>query len=187
MVFQRRWFLRCTLRLSAHESWLRGTHENHTLDIDQQQFQRVFRGVDPDEVRTFLSQVSRQLEDVVRENQRLDEQVRRQEKQLEEFRAHDAQLRGLASAGRMTEDIRERPEGGRIDSTEASLEAEKIVVDSRSELAQLSEYPLVAAENPIDLGLKTVLESHRRLLEAQEELDRQSISQRKNGQARARR
>jgi cell division initiation protein len=161
------------------------------LDIDQQQFQRVFRGVDQDEVRSFLSQVSRQLEDVVRDNQRLDEQVRRQEKQLEEFRSHDGQLReALASAGRMTEDIRESAKKeAELIRAEASVEAEKVVADARAELARLSEETrsLKLQKTRLISELKTVIESHRRLLEAQEELDRQAISQRKNGQVRARR
>mgnify|MGYP001439911382 CR=1 FL=1 len=161
------------------------------LDIDQQQFQRVFRGVDHDEVRSFLNQVSRQLEDVVRDNQRLDEQVRRQEKQLEEFRSHDSQLReALASAGRMTEDIRENAQKeAELIRAEASVEAEKIVADSRAELARLSEETrsLKLQKTRLISELKTVIESHRRLLEAQEELDRQAVSQRKNGQVRARR
>ena len=36
------------------------------LDIDQQEFSTVFRGFDAGEVRSFLNQVSRQLEELVR-------------------------------------------------------------------------------------------------------------------------
>ncbi len=161
------------------------------LDIDQQQFQKVFRGIDPEEVRAFLSQVSRQLEDVVRDNQRLDEQVRRQEKQLLEFREHDNQVReALASAGRMTEDIRDSAQReADLIKAEAEVEGEKIVADARAELARVSEEirSLKLQKTRLISELKTVIESHRRLIEAQEELDRQSVAQRRNGQSRARR
>ena len=110
------------------------------LDIDQQEFQKVFRGCDPEEVRDFLNQVSRQLEDVVKENQRLQEQIRRQERQLDEFRAHETQLReALSSAGRMTDDIRASAEKeAELLKAQAEVKAEQIVVDARNELARLS-------------------------------------------------
>ena len=99
------------------------------LDIDQQEFPKVLRGVDPGEVRNFLNQVSRQLEDVVRENQRLEEQLRRQEKQLDEFRAHDGQLReALSSAGRMTEEIRDNAiREADLIKAQAEVDAEKVL------------------------------------------------------------
>jgi len=157
------------------------------LDIDQQEFPRVLRGVDPGEVRSFLSQVSRQLEDVVRENQRLEEQLRRQEKQLEEFRAHDGQLReALSSAGRMTEEIRDNAvREADLIKAQAEVDAEKVVADARNELARVSEETrsLKLQKTRLLSEIKTVVESHRRLLEAQEELDRQVTAQRK-GQSR---
>ena len=153
------------------------------LDIDQQEFQKVFRGCDPEEVRDFLNQVSRQLEDVVKENQRLQEQIRRQERQLDEFRAHETQLReALSSAGRMTDDIRSSAEKeAELIKAQAEVKAEQIVVDARNELARLSgeSRSLRLQKTRLLSELKTVVESHRRLLEAQEELDRQAVSQRK--------
>ena len=153
------------------------------LDIDQQEFPTVFRGSDPGEVRNFLNQVSRQLEEVIRENKRLEEQLRRQEKQLDDFRAHDGQLReALSSAGRMTEEIRENAtKEAELITAQAEIDAEKIVADSRSELARVSEEArgLKLQKTRLLSEIKTVVESHRRLLEAQEELDRQMTAQRK--------
>ena len=152
------------------------------LDIDQQEFAKVFRGCDPAEVRAFLNQVSRQLEEIVRENRRLEDQLRRQEKQLEEFRAYDNQLReALSSAGRMTEEIRENAsKEAELIKAQAEVDAEKIVSNSRIELARISEESrsLKLQKTRLLSEIKTVVESHRRLLEAQEELDRQVTAQR---------
>ena len=141
------------------------------------------RGSDPEEVRNFLNQVSRQLEEVVKENQRLQEQLRRQEQQLDEFRAHEAQLReALSSAGRMTDDIRASAEKeAELLKAQAAVQAENIVADARNELARISEESrsLRLQKTRFLSELKTVVESHRRLLEAQEELDRQAVNQRK--------
>ena len=41
------------------------------IEIERHQFQKVFRGCDADEVKAFLSQVARQIEDLVRDNQAL--------------------------------------------------------------------------------------------------------------------
>jgi cell division initiation protein len=153
------------------------------LDIDQQEFSKGLRGYDPGEVRGFLNQVSRQLEEVVRENQRGEEQLRRQQKQLEEFRAHDGQLReALASAGRMTEEIRENAtKEAELITAQAVIDGEKIVAAARTELARVSEESrsLKLQKTRLLSEIKTVVESHRRLLEAQEELDRQVTGQRK--------
>ena len=155
------------------------------LDVDQQQFQTVFRGFDGEEVRTFLNQVSRQLEELGSENQRLKEQLRRQEHQLDEFRAHESQLReALSSASRMTDEIKEgaRKEAELI-RAEAQVEGEKIIAEARADLARLTEESrsLRLQKTRLLSELRTVMDSHRRLLETQEQLDRQLSAGRQNG------
>ncbi len=158
------------------------------LDIDQQEFSTVFRGFDAGEVRSFLNQVSRQLEELVRDNKRTEEQIRRQEKQLEEFRAYDSQLReALASAGRMTEEIRESAtKEAELITAQAEIDAQKIIADARNELARVSEESraLKLQKTRLVSEIKTIVESHRRLLDAQEELDRQATNQRKSSGSR---
>ena len=155
------------------------------LDIDQQQFSVVFRGSDPDEVRAFLNQVSRELEDQNRENQRLKEEMRRLEQQVEGFREHEAQLReALASAGRMTDEIKESAKKeATLIRAEAEVEAEKIVAEARTDLARYSEESrsLRLQKTRLLTELRTVLDSHRRLLETQEELDKEAGSSRGRG------
>ena len=111
------------------------------LDVDQKQFRVVLRGYDANEVNTFLSQVSRELEEVIRENKQLEEELRRRDENLREYRENESRLReALVSAGRMTEEIKEsaRKEAELI-RAEAELHADKIVASSRERVVQLTE------------------------------------------------
>ena len=148
------------------------------LDVDQRQFRLVLRGCDPNEVYTFLGQVSRALEDVVRENTHLQEELRGRDDSLKEYRQNESRLReALVSAGRMTEEIKEsaRKEAELI-RAEAELHAEKIIASSQERVMQLTEqYQVLRRQKARLLGeLSGILESHRRLVETHEDLDREA-------------
>ncbi|MGB0647368.1 MAG: DivIVA domain-containing protein [Bradymonadia bacterium] len=154
------------------------------IEIERHQFQRVFRGCDPVEVKAFLSQVARQIEDLVRENQVLKETHVRLNDELSELRGHEAQLRNaLASAGRVTDEMKEAAQKeAQLITAEATLEAEKIVANARSDLSRLTEENrgLHLQRSRLLSELKTIIDSHRRLVETQEELERQALSQKSN-------
>ncbi|MCB9536261.1 MAG: DivIVA domain-containing protein [Myxococcales bacterium] len=148
------------------------------LEVDQQQFQRVFRGCDPEQVHTFLDLVSREMEELIRENNQFKEDLRRRDQQLAEFRANEAQLReALVSAGRMTDEIKEgaRKEAELI-RAEAELRAEKIVANAQEQVVRLADETQALRRQKARLlaELRGVLDGHRRLLETQEELDREA-------------
>lgn len=148
------------------------------LDVDQRQFRLVLRGCDPNEVYTFLGQVSRELEDVVRENTHLQEELRGRDESLKEYRQNESRLReALVAAGRMTEEIKEsaRKEAELI-RAEAELHAEKIIASSQERVMQLTEqYQVLRRQKARLLGeLSGIIESHRRLVETHEDLDREA-------------
>src|SRR5208283_3302811 len=63
------------------------------LDIQQKQFPMRFRGFDVDEVYSFLELVREELEELLRENGSLKEQLARADEQLQEFRHMESTLR----------------------------------------------------------------------------------------------
>lgn len=151
------------------------------LDIDQQQFQRVLRGCDPKEVHDFLDQVSRELEEVIRDNNQLKEALRASQEQLEEYKQQEASLReALVAAGRMTEEIREtaRKEAELI-RAQAELEAEKILQSTQDRAVELSEECRGLREQKARLvaELRAVLDSHSRLLDTHDEAMRMKAQQ----------
>jgi cell division initiation protein len=151
------------------------------IEIERHQFQKVFRGCDPDEVKAFLSQVARQIEDLVRENQVLKESQIRLDEELSELKGHETQLRNaLSSAARVTEEMKESAQKeAQLITAEASLEADRIVANARSDLSRLTEENrgFQLQRSRLLSELKTIIDSHRRLVETQEELERQALSQ----------
>lgn len=148
------------------------------LDVDQQQFQRVFRGCDPDEVHRFLDLVSREMEELIRENNGLKEEIRRKDAQIAEFREHESQLReALVSAGRMTDEIKEsaRREAELV-AAEAQLKAQKIVQEAQERSVQLGGEvsDLRRQRTRLVAELRSILESHRRLLDTHDEIEREA-------------
>ena len=63
------------------------------LDIYQQEFKKVFRGYDPDEVESFLELVAASFEQLTRENAMLKNKVAELEEKLEEYRRKEESLR----------------------------------------------------------------------------------------------
>ena len=145
------------------------------IEVDQQQFQRVFRGCDPDEVHRFLDLVSRELEELIRENAGLKEDLKRRDAQIVEFRAHEAQLReALVSAGRMSDEMRASArKEAEVVVAEAEVRAGRIEADARERNALLAaEIHELKRQRARLLGeVRAILGSHARLLDAHEALD----------------
>ena len=145
------------------------------IEVDQQQFQRVFRGCDPDEVHRFLDLVSRELEELIRENAGLKEDLKRRDAQIVEFRAHEAQLReALVSAGRMSDEMRASArKEAEVVVAEAEVRAGRIEADARERSALLAaEIHELKRQRARLLGeVRAILGSHARLLDAHEALD----------------
>lgn len=143
------------------------------LDIDQQQFQRVLRGCDPKEVHHFLDQVSREMEDLIRDNAQLKESLRKKDEELTEYRRHEVQLReALVAAGRMTDEVRESArKEAEIIRAEAQLEAEKILQGTRENVVTLSEECQLLKQQKVQLvaELRAVLDGHARMIETYDE------------------
>ncbi len=148
------------------------------LEVDQQQFQRVFRGCDPEQVHTFLDLVSREMEEMIRENNHFKEEIRKREQQLAEFRGNEAQLReALVQAGRMTDEIKEsaRKEAELI-RAEAELRADKILSHAQEQVVRLADETqgLRRQKARLMAEVRGIIEGHRRLIETQEEMDREA-------------
>jgi cell division initiation protein len=63
------------------------------LDIQQKQFATKFRGFDVEEVDSFLELIREEMEELLRENANLREEVRLIEKQLKDYKNIEATLR----------------------------------------------------------------------------------------------
>ncbi|MBN1959573.1 MAG: DivIVA domain-containing protein [Deltaproteobacteria bacterium] len=151
------------------------------LDIQQQQFRKVFRGCDHREVQSFLDVVSQQMGELVRENIELKSEARRFLHELEEHRDREATLReAMMTAQKAIEDIREQArKEAEVIIGEAEGRAEKIVHSAHArvtkvieEINELKRQRVRAIEE-----LRGVLQTHVRLLELHDHESHQETQQ----------
>ncbi len=126
------------------------------LDIRQQQFTvRLFRGLDPQEVDTFLEDVAEDYETVLKENALLKEQLTALEERSRGLTDREKQLQEtLVTTQKLTEEMKESARReAQILVREAELRGEKVLDEVRTE------------ESTIRAGIKTLRRTHRHLVE----------------------
>ena len=143
------------------------------LDIQQKQFPMKFRGFDVEEVYSFLEIIREEMEDLMRENANVKENIQRMENQLKEHRDMETTLREtLLTAQQMVEDYK----------TNARKEAELLVKEAElradSILKQAQEKVIKIHEDIVDLKgirrhfkeeMKRMVESHMKMIEFDKE------------------
>jgi len=103
------------------------------LEIQKREFSRKWKGLDPVEVQTFLTDVAEDMEAVARENANLENRLRSLEQENEEHRERERILKQtLLSAQQASEDIR----------SAARKEAELIVREAQDSGEKLTHHAL---------------------------------------------
>jgi cell division initiation protein len=142
------------------------------LDVRKQQFRRVMRGVDGDEVAVFLGLVAGEMETLIREHAVLTEQVAALRTRVEEFQSLERSLRdAVVVAQGMREEARRQAEReAELLLSKADLEVksrlravESRVADLKRELAELKG----ERQNYL-IRLRALIETHMRMVEASE-------------------
>ncbi len=139
------------------------------LDIQQKQFPIRFRGFDVEEVYAFLEIVREEMENLLRENASLKEQIQRLESQLKEYRDMETTLREtLMTAQQMVEEYRNNArKQAELMIKEAELKAEQMVREAQDKVIKIHEdiMDLKGIRQHIKEELRRLLESHMRMLE----------------------
>lgn len=116
------------------------------LDIQHQDFDTAMGGFNRKQVRDFLTQVADQLEQAIRDNQQLREELSRNRHQIEELQVGEVELkRAVISAERIANEIKQnatRESELIIQKAQATREqiirdAESKIKDARAELSSL--------------------------------------------------
>ncbi len=137
------------------------------LDVRKQEFKKVMRGFDPEEVEAFLGMVADELESLIHERNKISDELIKLRTQLRDYQQVEHTLRDtLMKATSTVEESRVNSlREAELRIQEAELQAEKIVVNAKDELQEL--------RHEINL-LRTQKESFsrrlRHLLESQIEL-----------------
>ena len=111
------------------------------LDIQQKQFPMKFRGFDVEEVYAFLEVIREEMEELLRENANLKENVQRADVQVREFKDMETTLREtLMTAQQMVEDYKmnARKEAELL-IREAELSADNMLKEAHEKVIKIHE------------------------------------------------
>ena len=139
------------------------------LDIQQKQFPMKFRGFDIEEVYAFLEVVREEMEDLLRENALLKEQVQRTENQIKEYRDMETTLREtLITAQQMVEDYKTNArKEAELLIREADLKADVILKEAQEKVVKIHKdiVDLRGIRRHFKEEVKRLIESHLRMIE----------------------
>lgn len=143
------------------------------LDIQQKQFPMKFRGFDVEEVYAFLEVVREQMEDLLRENALLKEQVQRAENQIKEYRDMETTLREtLMTAQQMVEDYKTNArKEAELLIKEAELRSDSLMKEAQEKVVKIHEdiVDLKGIRRHFKEEVKRLVEGHMRMLEFDKE------------------
>jgi cell division initiation protein len=143
------------------------------LDIQQKQFPMKFRGFDVEEVYAFLEVVREEMEDLLRENASLKEQVHRAENQINEYRDMETTLREtLMTAQQMVEEYKTNArKEAELLIREADIKADSMLKEAQEKVVKIHEdiVDLKGIRRHFKEELKRLIESHMRMLEFDKE------------------
>jgi cell division initiation protein len=143
------------------------------LDIIQKHFTAARRsGYDPDEVQAFLEDVRESMEEMLKENQRLREEIGRREAEIADLRGNESDIKHtLQLARRLGEDL-ER--GARREADvivgEARLEAERVLMAAAEERRELQAEIVRLRSNRMRMmaEMRAVVDGYGRMIDDME-------------------
>ena len=109
------------------------------IEIERHEFKTVWRGYDPDEVRSFLAQVAHQLTTMIREQEKSEEALELKAQRLAQVEDYEISSTGCFNCGEpLAEQSREEARReAELLIKEAELQADRIVKEGRQSLHQL--------------------------------------------------
>jgi cell division initiation protein len=143
------------------------------LDIQQKQFPMKFRGFDVEEVFAFLEVIREEMEDLLRENANLKENVQRLEGQIKDYKEMETTLREtLLTAQQMAEDYKTNArKEAELVVKEAELRADTMLKDTQEKVIKIHEdiVDLKGIRRHFKEEIKRLVEGHLKMLEFDKE------------------
>ncbi len=141
------------------------------LEITQRDFGRKFRGLDPEEVQTFLEQVAEAMTRLLHESNDRAAQIQRLEAEVRVHQEREDSLRNtLITAQKMTDEIKGNAKReADLVLKEAELKAERLLEQAHRKLAQVqAEIAELQRQRELFASkLRGLLKTHLELLEVE--------------------
>lgn len=143
------------------------------LDILQRKFAKRWRGMDSREVKDFLEIIASELEELIRENRFLEEELKKANNTLASYRERENTLKEtMITAQRVTAEMKNNvKKEAEIVLSEANLESEKIVGAAHKRAAELANEitQLKRQRTQFEEELRHLLTLHLKMLDAEKE------------------
>jgi len=154
-----------------------------SLEVQQQEFKKVFKGYKPDEVDSFLESIAESIEELTKKNLLLEEQLERVKETLSGFEKREWLIKEtMTTAQKVVDDMKKGAER-EVDLIigEAKLKADKIIREAYKELLKFQDdiQQLKVQRIKLETDIKSILEYHQKLLLTEEEKRR--IDESKDG------
>lgn len=139
------------------------------LDIQNKQFRVKFRGFDVEEVGSFLELIREELEELLRENATLKDNLNRADEQIFEYRKMETTLRETLMVAQQM--VGEYKSNARMEAElikkEAELEAQSIIKEAQEKVIKIHEdiVDLKGIRRHFKEEIKRLIENHVRMLE----------------------
>ena len=138
-------------------------------EILEKEFRSRFRGYDPEEVDSFLEEVSEIMTSLIKEKNALKDQLIAYKGQLADMKKREEEFReALTSAHKLSEKMKSQAEkDAELMHERAKLDAERIVADAHQEAVQLEEriMGLRRIQRETAYKIRSVLESYLRVID----------------------
>lgn len=140
------------------------------LDIQQQQFRTALMGFEKKEVDTFLDLLANDVEELIRENKKLEGELRKKEADIQEFRERERTLKEtMLTATQITEDIKQNArKEAEIVIAQAEQQAEQIIQNAHTRLVRIMEDldEMRRQKAQFEASLRSMIQTHNKLLDA---------------------
>ncbi len=140
------------------------------LDIQKRKFHIRFKGFDTREVDAFLELLSDEMENLIILNHQLKEDVKKKEREIEDYKKRETILKEtLISAQKVINEMKASAEKeAKLIVSEAQIQADKIMQDSRKRVSQLLDEidSLKKQRMRFEAVLRSEIDIHSKMLEA---------------------
>jgi cell division initiation protein len=139
------------------------------LDIRKQEFRKTFKGYDKNEVDIFLEMLAKEIENIIRDNKSMADQLKELDSKIEDYKRMETTLQNtLTSTQKTTDEIRRnaRKEAEMI-LQKAKLQASEIIENAAAKVKDLQSQisALRNQKNGFVIQLRSFLSSQLKMLE----------------------
>ncbi len=149
------------------------------LDIHNKEFNRTFRGFNPEEVNEFLDRVVKDYESIIKQNIEMKEEVEKLNNKIEHYQKMEETLHNAIIVAQETaEEVKENAKKeAELIKREAESEAHKSIEEANNKVIKLEQdlEQLRKGAQTFRIKLKSMLEAQLDMLDSEEWLE-QSLS-----------